>query len=52
MNRLIARLIDCGMTREVALHMYGMFKRRGKLNEFERYVESVEDSCLEQMGVL
>ena len=51
MNRLIARLIDCGMTREVALHMYGVYKRRGKINDFERYVESVEESCREQMAV-
>ena len=47
MNKLIARLIDCGMTREVALHMYGMYKRRGQLDEFERYVESVENSAKE-----
>lgn len=44
---LIARLIDCGMTREVALHMYGLYKRRGQLDEFERYVESVENSVKE-----
>ena len=47
MNKLIARLIDCGMTREVALHMYGLYKRRGHLDEFERYVESVENSVKE-----
>jgi len=51
MNKLIARLIDCGMTRDVALHMYGVYKRKGKLDEFERYVESVEDSAHEQMEV-
>ena len=51
MNVLIARLIDCGMTREVALHMYGVYKRKGKLDEFEKYVESVEESCREQMEV-
>lgn len=49
MNRLIARLIDCGMTRDVALHMYAVYKRKGQLDDFERYVESVEDSCREQM---
>ena len=49
MNKLIARLIDCGMTREVALFMYGKYKRAGKLDEFERYVESVEDANHEQM---
>jgi len=52
MNRLIARLIDCGMTRDVALFMYGKYKRAGKLNEFERYVQSVEDSQREQMEEL
>lgn len=49
MNKLIARLIDCGMTRDVALHMYGVYKRKNKLDEFERYVESVEESVREQM---
>ena len=47
MNKLIARLIDCGMTRDVALHMYGLYKKRGQLDEFERYVESVEESMKE-----
>ena len=49
MNHLIARLIDCGMSREVALHMYGIYKRSGRLDEFEKYVEGVEDECREQM---
>ena len=44
MNKLIARLIDCGMSREVALHMYGRYKKAGKLDDFERYVESVEEA--------
>lgn len=52
MNKLIARLIDCGMARQDALYMYGVYKRRGKLDAFERYVESVEDSSREQMEVL
>ena len=43
MNKLIARLIDCGMTRDVALHMFSLYKRRGKLCDFERYVESIEE---------
>ena len=46
-NKLIARLIDCGMTREVALCMARQY--RGRLHEFELYVESVEESCREQM---
>lgn len=49
MNKLIARLIDCGMSREVALFMYGKYKRSGNLDNFERYVESVEESHREQM---
>ena len=48
MNKLIARLIDCGMDREIALAVYSDFKRRGRLFEFERYVESVEEECREQ----
>lgn len=47
MNRLIARLIDCGMTRDVALCMYRQYK--GRPHEFELYVESVEKSSREQM---
>ena len=42
MNKLIARLIDAGMPREVALAVYRNYKRRSNLYEFERYVESVE----------
>ena len=46
MNKLISRLIDCGMTREVALCVYRQFI--GKPHDFELYVEGVEASC-EQM---
>ena len=42
MNKLIARLIDCGMPREVALAVYRNYKRTGNMYDFERYVESVE----------
>lgn len=52
MNKLIARLIDCGMTRDVALCVYRDFKRRGKLHEFERYVEGVEECSREPMEIL
>ena len=48
MNKLIARLIDCGMEREVALAVYASFRRRGKLREFEEYVEEVERETREQ----
>lgn len=47
MNKLVARLIDCGMTREVALFMASRYK--GQPREFELYVESVEESNREQM---
>lgn len=47
MNKLIARLIECGMTRDVALCMARQYK--GRLHEFELYVESVEESSREQM---
>ena len=40
MNKLIARLIDCGMSRSVALCMYRQYK--GRPHEFELYVESIE----------
>lgn len=49
MNKLIARLIDCGMPREIALAVYRNFKRSGNLFEFERYVEGVEEECREPM---
>ena len=49
MNRLIARLIDCGMPREVALAVYRCFRRDGKLDQFEGYVEDVEAECREPM---
>ena len=49
MNKLIARLIDCGMPREVAVAVYRNFRRQGKLNEFEQYVESVEEECHEPL---
>lgn len=49
-NRLIARLIDCGMPREIALCM--MRQYRGNPHEFELYVESVEESNREQMAAV
>ena len=47
MNRLIARLIDCGMSREVALCVSRQY--RGRLRDFELYVEDVEAECREPM---
>ena len=47
MRELIARLMRCGMTRDVAVCM--MRKYKGRLREFELYVESVEESNREQM---
>lgn len=49
MNTLIARLIDCGMTRTVALYMLCLYRRTGRLSEFEEYVESVEEESREQV---
>ena len=46
-NKLVARLIDCGMTRDVAICIARQY--RGRLHEFELYVESVEESSREQM---
>ena len=42
-NKLIARLIDAGMPRDIALAVYRSFKRFNDLLGFERYVESVEE---------
>lgn len=39
MNKLIARLMRCGMSREVALFMY---RRYPDKHQFELYVESIE----------
>ena len=49
MHKLIARLIDCGMPRDVALAVYRSFKREGKLCDFESYVEGVEQECHEPL---
>ena len=49
-NRLIARLIDCGMPRDVAVCMMRQYK--GRPREFELYVESVEESSRGQMEEL
>ena len=47
MRRLIARLIRCGMPREVALAVARTYKH--DLRSFELYVESVEGECHEPM---
>lgn len=47
MDKLIARLVKCGMPRDVALAVYRSFKRANNLWEFERYVEGVEEECRE-----
>lgn len=52
MNKLIARLIDCGMPREVALAVYRNYKRTGNMYDFEKYVESVEAEVREPMEEL
>lgn len=49
MNKLVARLIDCGMTRPVALCV---LRRFPDLKTAERYVEEIEEASREQMEVL
>jgi hypothetical protein len=49
MNRLIARLIDCGMTRDVALCVLRQIRNP---KERELYVERIEEASREQMEVL
>ena len=51
-NKLIARLINTGMPREVAMAVYRNYKRIGNMYEFERYVESVEAEIREPMEEL
>ena len=48
MNKLIARLIDCGMPRDIAVAVCRNFKRHATMWELERYVESVEQETKEQ----
>lgn len=48
-HKLIARLIDTGMPRDVALAVYRSFKRNSNLFEFERYVAVVEEECSEPL---
>ena len=46
MNMLIARLIDCGMTRDVALCVLRQIRNP---KERELYVEQIEEASREQM---
>lgn len=46
MNTLIARLIDCGMTRDVALCVLRQIRNP---KERELYVEQIEEASREQM---
>lgn len=48
MNKLIARLIECGMTREVAVFMSRKYK--GQPRAFELYVESIEEASREPLA--
>lgn len=43
MRDCIARLIKCGMPRDVAVCICKTFVRDGNLFELERYVESIEE---------
>ena len=49
MQEFVRRLIDCGMTRSVALTM---LRRIPTERERELYVETIEDENHEQMEVL
>ena len=49
MNKLIARLIDAGMPREVAIAVCRDFVRHATMYELERYVESVEEESREPL---
>lgn len=49
MNKLIARLINCGMPREIAVFMCR--KYRGREHDFELYVESIENQEKEDQYV-
>lgn len=50
MNELVARLIRCGMTRDVAL--WAMRKFAGDQKAFERYVEEIEEASCEPVDLL
>ena len=50
MNRLIARLIDCGMPRDIAVCMMKQYRNRP--HDFELYVESVEAECHEPVEAI
>ena len=49
MDRLIARLIRCGMARDVAL--WAMRKFAGDQKAFERYVEEIEEASREPVDL-
>ena len=49
MNKLIARLINAGMPREIAVFMCRKFK--GDQHGFELYVESIEEQEREDLYV-
>lgn len=45
MRKEIARLIDCGIPRQVAVCVCNDFRRRKKLEELESYIQAVENEC-------
>lgn len=45
MREYVARLIDCGIPRQVAVCVCNDFKRRGKLSQLNHYVKEVEIEC-------
>ena len=52
MNLLIRRLIECGMSRKVALSAARRFRGPDALKRFEIYVEEVEEESREPMEIL
>ena len=49
MNKLVARLIDCGIPRVTAVCICQHFKRENKLDDMALYVDAVEAECNECM---
>lgn len=45
MREYVARLIDCGIPRQVAVCVCQDFKRRGSLISLGQYVDAVEEEC-------
>lgn len=49
MREYIARLIDAGMPRQVAVCVCNDFKRRGMMRDLALYVDAVEAECVGEL---